>query len=247
MSKQTVKVSVVTIVYNAKEDLEKTIQSVLNQNYDHIEYIVIDGGSTDGTMGVIQKYAHGIDFWVSEPDNGIYDAMNKGLKAATGSYVNFLNAGDTFVDSGVVAKLSPYFENSYDLVYGGAIVKGRQGDFLLKPKNFSLFSLLLWNTRVVCHQSLFVWQGVAVSYSTKYKLKGELNWYFDLEKKVTDYKKIDDPIVFYALGGAGDVNYRQNALESIRVVFAKNPILGWISLPVIFYKYIRKVLQWSAL
>ena len=90
------KVSVITISYNAVSVIEDTIQSVLNQSYKDIEYIIIDGGSTDGTVDIIKKYQDKINYWVSEPDNGIYDAMNKGIDKATGEWINFMNAGDYF-------------------------------------------------------------------------------------------------------------------------------------------------------
>ncbi|TYB33575.1 MAG: glycosyltransferase [Flexistipes sinusarabici] len=87
-------ISIITVVFNGEEYLEETILSVINQTYPNVEYIIIDGGSTDGTVDIIKKYEHAIDYWVSEPDKGIYDAMNKGIKLLTGEWVNFMNAGD---------------------------------------------------------------------------------------------------------------------------------------------------------
>ena len=92
-------ITVVTVVYNDVKHIEDTILSVVNQTYPNIEYIIIDGGSTDGTVDIIKKYADHIAYWVSEPDKGIYDAMNKGLKKATGEWVNFMNSGDCFAQS----------------------------------------------------------------------------------------------------------------------------------------------------
>src|SRR5690606_40848321 len=94
--------SVITVVYNNVRDIERTLLSVLNQVYPHIEYIVIDGGSNDGTKEVIQKYQERIAHFVSEPDRGIYDAMNKGLAVATGEYVLFMNSGDELYDASTV-------------------------------------------------------------------------------------------------------------------------------------------------
>ncbi|WP_435235570.1 glycosyltransferase family 2 protein [Psychromonas sp. PT13] len=91
-------ISIVTIVYNGEMHLKETILSVLNQDYDNVEYIIIDGGSTDGTLGIVKKYEGQIDYWASEPDKGISDAFNKGLRLATGDYVLMLNSGDSFLD-----------------------------------------------------------------------------------------------------------------------------------------------------
>lgn len=96
------KISIITVCYNAEASLEQTILSVLNQSYCEREYIVIDGGSKDGTVDIIKKYAEHLSYWVSEPDKGIYDAMNKGVKHATGEWVCFMNAGDTFADDEVL-------------------------------------------------------------------------------------------------------------------------------------------------
>lgn len=102
MDKTQLKISVVTVCYNAVDCIEETMLSVLDQTYPNIEYIVIDGGSSDGTADVIRKYADRLAYWVSEPDKGIYDAMNKGIVAATGDYINFMNAGDRFFNERVV-------------------------------------------------------------------------------------------------------------------------------------------------
>lgn len=98
-------ISVVTVSYNAVLTIEQTILSVINQTYPHIEYIIIDGGSTDGTVDIIKKYANRIAYWVSEPDKGIYDAMNKGIRTAKGEWINFMNAGDLFYSKDTLEKV----------------------------------------------------------------------------------------------------------------------------------------------
>ena len=102
------KISVVTVCYNAVNDIEKTILSVINQTYPNIEYLIIDGGSTDGTMDIVNKYKDKIDVIVSEPDKGIYDAMNKGIDRATGDWINFMNAGDCFFEKETVNSVFIY-------------------------------------------------------------------------------------------------------------------------------------------
>ena len=105
--KTTNKISVVTVCYNSVDAIEETMLSVLNQTYPNIEYIIIDGGSTDGTVDIIKKYAE-----------GIYDAMNKGIAVATGDYINFMNAGDSFFDAKVIENVFFAMNDKYDVIYG---------------------------------------------------------------------------------------------------------------------------------
>ena len=94
-----IKISIITVVYNGKDTLAQTIESVISQDYANIEYIIIDGNSTDGTQGIIKEYGHRISYWMSEPDRGIYDAMNKGIEYASGDVIAFINSGDTYEDN----------------------------------------------------------------------------------------------------------------------------------------------------
>ena len=146
------KVSVVTISFNAVKEIEKTIQSVINQTYNNIEYIIIDGASTDGTLNIIKKYEARISLWKSEPDQGIYDAMNKGIKLATGDWINFMNAGDIFTSNNVVANFVAKIAPSTTIAYGDT-------NFLLSS------SVIVWKAYplsymkdMMCfgHQSVFV-------------------------------------------------------------------------------------------
>lgn len=114
------KYSIITVNFNNSEGLERTIQSVINQTCKDFEYIIIDGGSTDGSVDVIKKYADRIDYWVSEPDNGIYNAMNKGVFQAHGEYLNFMNSGDCFYDSLVLENVLPY---KGDILFGNVLRK----------------------------------------------------------------------------------------------------------------------------
>lgn len=120
------KVSIITVVLNNRNCIEDCIQSVIRQTYPDIEYIVIDGGSTDGTIDVIRKYKQRISTWISEPDNGIYDAMNKGIKLATGDIIGFVHADDMLNDRFVISKIAESFvEYNADAVYGDALIVNR--------------------------------------------------------------------------------------------------------------------------
>ena len=125
------KLSIITITYQAEKYLERTIQSVLNQGHqDAIEYIVIDGASKDATLAIIEKYTNQIDQFVSEPDKGIYDAMNKGLQRASGDYVIFMNAGDRFADEKTVGQLISAMESNPDVIVGDAMFVDEAGKTL---------------------------------------------------------------------------------------------------------------------
>ena len=122
--------SIITITYNAVRLVEQTLLNVLSQSYPNIEYIVIDGGSTDGTVDIIRRYESGLAYWVSEPDKGIYDAMNKGLQKATGDYVWFINAGDTLCSSDTVQSIVSKLQKRKvlpDIIYGDCAASGRRG------------------------------------------------------------------------------------------------------------------------
>ncbi|MCR4717330.1 MAG: glycosyltransferase [Lachnospiraceae bacterium] len=114
----SVKVSVITVSYKAANIIEKTIQSVISQDYPYIEYIIVDGGSTDGTVDIIKKYNDRINIWVSEPDKGIYDAMNKGVKMATGDWIMFLNAGDFYHSHDVLTRFIREIDEDTTVAYG---------------------------------------------------------------------------------------------------------------------------------
>ena len=125
-------ISIVTVSYNAVLTIEQTILSVINQTYPNVEYIIIDGGSTDGTVDIIKKYANKIAYWVSEPDKGIYDAMNKGGLKATGDFIQFLNAGDWFENEYVIEKIFKDWYKRVDVIYGDMIIRRSDGGVLCK-------------------------------------------------------------------------------------------------------------------
>lgn len=120
-----IKISIITVSFNAVNVIEDTILSIINQTYPNIEYIIIDGGSTDGTIEIIKKYEDKISYWISESDSGIYDAMNKGIDKATGEWINFMNAGDGYDNPNVLKNISDknFFQlTHYQVLYGDSIV-----------------------------------------------------------------------------------------------------------------------------
>ena len=135
------KFSIITINYNNKEGLEQTIDSVLNQTFRDFQYIVIDGGSTDGSVDVIKKYASRLNYWVSEPDEGIYNAMNKGILQATGEYLNFMNSGDSFHSPSVLHDIAK-MEITEDIITGGIYDKKNNKSYLINPQEVTMLTML---------------------------------------------------------------------------------------------------------
>lgn len=154
-------VSILTVVFNSARFLEETILSVMNQDYDNLEFIIVDGGSTDGTLEVIRKYEHAINYWVSEPDKGISDAFNKAIILAAGDYVNFQGAGDYLLSSNVVSEMMAAVDVRNDMLVCGKVQRvaemKRKEVLWVVPKHytpvFDKRSLLL--RMPLPHQALF--------------------------------------------------------------------------------------------
>jgi len=152
MNSNIPKISVIIVTLNAAPDLQKTLESIIRQDYPNMEIIVIDGGSNDGTPQVIGKFKDRINHWISEPDQGIYDAMNKGLAKATGEWVNFMNAGDVFYDRHVLSTIFNQDLEDAQVLYGDSIAHYpafKTWRKALPPED-------LWKGMVCCHQAMFV-------------------------------------------------------------------------------------------
>jgi len=145
-------VTIVTVVYNDAENIEKTLLSVISQNYPNLEYIVIDGGSTDGTVDIIKKYESRIHRWISEKDAGIYDAMNKGIDLASGQWINFMNANDQFYNSTTIDEVFKDFPEDADFIYGYFIRRKEEGDEYV---GLRLPFHEIWKDMPFSHQALF--------------------------------------------------------------------------------------------
>ena len=145
------RITVITVVFNGRKFIENTILSVIGQSYENLEFIVIDGGSTDGTTDILQTYDDKIDYWHSERDAGIYDAMNQGLTKATGRWVNFMNAGDTFYTLDTVAEIFASRHQAATIIYGGVNIVYPDLVRIQRPGT----PQKLWQGMQFCHQSAF--------------------------------------------------------------------------------------------
>ena len=215
------KLSIIVVTYNASFDLERTLTSVFEQTFSDYEVVIIDGKSTDNTLEIVKKFEDKIDYWISEKDEGIYDAMNKGIEAARGEYLQFLNAGDYLIDPDVLSQIFCDYSHHPTLIYGDINILHTNGRITRqKASNFTLDELLARGTSVLCHQAMFVLRESAPFYETKYKFKGELNWYFDLvELSGFTFKKKNTITVTYALGGWGHKHFIRNRFDWLRLLY----------------------------
>jgi len=153
-----VRISVVTVAFNSSDFLEQTIQSVLNQTYNNIEYIIIDGASTDGSVEIINRYDDAIDYWVSESDKGIAHAMNKGIKASSGDYILFLHADDYFLNEQVVQTAVSYMNSKPDIAAFNIVFQKQDIEFECKSRGFNYwlnFKTGLYHQGVFCSRAVF--------------------------------------------------------------------------------------------
>ncbi len=221
--------SIVTVTYNAAEVLERTIQSILVQTYPHVEYIVVDGGSTDGTMTLLASYRKYIHTMVCEPDKGLYDAMNKGIKLATGDYLCFLNAGDKLHTADTLERMVCSLpEGSLpDVLYGETDIVDGDGHFLHK-RRLSAPDTLTWksfrNGMLVCHQAFFVRRALVEPYDLCYRFSADFDWCIRMMKKATGLHNTRLTVIDYLNEGLTTHHHQASLQERFRIM-AKH--YGW--------------------
>ncbi|WP_429051452.1 glycosyltransferase family 2 protein [Aeromonas veronii] len=210
------KVSIITVVYNNAHELQATIDSVIAQTYSNIEYIVVDGGSTDNTVDVIKSNAVGIDYWISERDAGIYDAMNKGVGFATGDYIIFMNAGDTFYTNKALTRIFSLLNNEQpDVIMASYNVHSairRNGIRKCKPLTD------LWRGMVTCHQAVIFKKNYNITHSLNVGFAADYNLIVNMYINGANFKLYPDVILAnYAGGGVSDVNQHDVYLSWFRI------------------------------
>ncbi|MDB4924285.1 glycosyltransferase family 2 protein [Mucilaginibacter sp.] len=212
--------SVITVVYNNVSDIERTLLSVINQTYTGIEYIVVDGRSTDGTLLIIERYKDRIAKLISEPDKGIYDAMNKGLAAATGDYVLFMNSADEFYSDETVANVFATAKGA-DIYYGETEMIDEVGKSLgqrrhAAPANFTWKSFKYGMS--VSHQAIYIKRSLTEPYDPKYKLSADIDWILRAAKKAKTIVNVNQYVAKYKVGGMSKLKHRQSLAERFDIM-----------------------------
>ena len=214
------KLSIITIVYSNVRDIERTMLSVLNQTYPGIEYIVVDGLSNDGTLGIIMKYESRIAKFTSEKDEGIYDAMNKGLDLATGDYVIFMNSGDEFFDAETVAAVFASADDA-DIYYGETEMIDSAGLSLGQrrhkaPKQFTWRGFNLGMS--ISHQAIYIKRSLIEPYDRRYHLSADIDWIIRAAKKAKKIVNINRYVAKYLVGGMSKTKHRQSLAERFDIM-----------------------------
>lgn len=210
------KITVITVVFNGRPFIERTILSVIGQTYSNLEYIVIDGGSTDGTIEIIKRYGEKIDYWHSETDAGIYDAMNIGLGKATGRWVNFMNAGDTFHKQDTVAEVFATRQQTATVIYGAVEIVYPNLTRVQAPGSPEKF----WQGMQFCHQSAFIDVAYhqAHPFNIVNKIAADFDFFYQAYCLNATFLKIDAVISTVIAGGVSDKSRIRAILEWMKVV-----------------------------
>ena len=228
----TPKFSVITVCYNAQATIEDTIQSVIAQTYHHVEYIIVDGASKDRTLSIINRYRDRIATVVSEPDKGLYDAMNKGLRLATGDYVCFLNAGDSFHEDDTLQQMVHTLRELTelpDVLYGETELVDAEGHFV-RMRRLQAPEHLTWHSfrqgMLVCHQAFFAKRTLAEPYDLRYRFSADFDWCIRIMKKSKVLHNTHLTLIDYLEEGMTTRNHKASLHERFRIMTKH---YGWLS------------------
>ena len=220
------KLSIITVNLNNASGLRKTIESVVSQSYTNYEYIVIDGGSSDGSVEVIKEFADRIVYWASEPDGGIYNAMNKGIKKANGEYCHFLNSGDFLHSFETIEEVFKLSDES-DIIYGDVILTQQDLEKKWVQKHPDDLTFLTFYMGGICHQAAFIKRKLFEDhglYDESYKIMSD--WEFFINAIILSnatYKHINLIVSVYSRDGFGNQNTETGIVESKQVLDRKFP------------------------
>jgi len=227
--------SVITVVYNNVQGIERTMLSVLNQTYPHIEYIIVDGKSDDGTVEVISKYNDRLAQFVSEKDKGIYYAMSKGLTLMSGDYVLFMNSGDEIYAPDTVARVFASAHGA-DIYYGETEMINARGESLGRrrhkaPKKFNWRGFQYGMS--VSHQAMYIKYGLIGPFDKKYKLSADIDWIIRAAKKAYKIVNTNMYVAKYEVGGMSKKRHLRSLYERFMIMCRYYGII-----PTLFYHLI---------
>ena len=226
--------SIITVTRNARETLKATLKSVTEQTYTNYEYIIVDGDSRDGTRELLDNYRKSINIWVSEPDNGIYDAMNKGLHLASGEYVIFLNAGDAFYSGETLKQIYHSIGCSRpDIIYGETALVDSSRNFI-GMRRLKAPEQLSWKKfrmgMLVCHQAFIAKRSLAPEYNLQYRFSADFDWCIRCMKKAQTLFNTHLILINYLNEGTTTQHRKVSLKERFSIMttyYGTFPVLVW--------------------
>ncbi len=246
-------VSIVTVCFNAEKHLREAMECVLAQTYENIEYVVIDGGSTDSTLAILREFEPrfaGRMRWTSEPDKGLYDAMNKGVAASTGDLVGLLNADDLYPDDAVERAVATWQAHpSAGVIYGDTCNIDEQGTRTLeRPAPREITLEVMMEGMIVCHQSMFVTAEtyrVIGPYDTRYRILADYDFLMRCLQAGVEFANAGVNLSFFRIGGTSGQFIRalDRELTQIRIANGANPLSQW----ALYYKHVAASFTYDAL
>ncbi len=224
MNNQEITFSVITVCYNAENCIERSLKSVAEQSYKNIEYLVIDGASKDRSLELVRQITPNAKV-LSEPDKGIYDAMNKAIDLATGDYLCFINAGDAFASPTTLQEIADKVNKEHkqipDIIYGDTELIDEDNNSLglrrlRPPKDLSWRSFK--NGMLVCHQSFYPKRELCPKYDLTYRFSADVDWCIRIMKEAKSYCFIDKPVALFLDGGTTTKNHRASLIERFHIM-----------------------------
>ncbi len=237
-------ITVITVVFNGAKTLEETIQSVINQTYPNVEYIIIDGGSTDGTLDIIKKYEDHIDYWVSEKDKGIYDAMNKGVVVSTGMWVGILGSDD-FLELDALENFYLHFclDTDCDVIYGNSKVLQENKILYIRNSSHNIDDITKYF--IFFHPDslakIKVYKGIGM-YDTSFKLAADYEFFLRAYFEGYKFSKINKVVLNYRIGGFSS-NYKRAFNEKIKIFMKHKSKLTVMFLIFSIYDFIKPYIK----
>lgn len=237
------KISIITITYNSEKTLEETIKSVVSQNYSNLEYLIIDGGSKDTTLEIVEKYRDKISFVISEPDKGISDAFNKGIRYATGEIIGIINSDDLLLPN-ALNTIAANYDSEVGVYRGNTIIWNDETDTKIIAKPTMKFSIYSLKKCIVCHQSTFVSKKayeMVGTFKESFKYMMDVDLLLRLYNAKIPFKYVDADLAMFRMGGVTGSSYKSKLDEVKRLYLENGSSECWAKFRVYYFQLYQSI------
>ena len=233
------KISIITISYNSEKTIERTIKSVIDQHYDKLEYIIVDGGSKDSTVDIIKKYDQYISKWISEKDHGISDAFNKGIKMASGEIIGIINSDDGYLPN-AFNKLARHYDSKVDVYKGNIIFWNEKTGKRIREKPSKKMRYSGIGLRL-CHQGTFVRKDAYERFGVfdeKLRYNMDLDLLFRFERNGAQFKFVDEDLAYFTMEGVTFEQTTEKQMDEMKAIIVKN---GGNAFDILTYSVVKRI------